>query len=311
MLETTAALRRRGQTASGEVAPSEGRIVHIAAQDDLRLAARLFGRQRPGRLPVLCLAGLSRNSRDFIALGQYLAESRLVAALDSRGRGLSASDRRWENYAPLVETQDAMAAAAALGIEKAVIVGTSRGGILAMILGALRPGLLGGVVLNDIGPVIEGTGLARIKKYLSSRRPLRSWDDAMAACKRVQAAHFPALDESDWRVMAEATFMEENGALKPRFDPNLLKMVDGIDLERAVPVLWSQFDSLAGVPVLSVRGEHSDILRPETVDAMEDRHPHFERLTVPGQGHAPLLRDLPTLERIAAFCRRCDALAER
>jgi len=304
-----------GHTEEAEASQHQGRIVHIAALDDLKLAARLFGRPEAGRLPVLCLAGLSRNSRDFVRLGQSLAErpgdSRLVAALDVRGRGLSEADRNWRNYTPLVEAQDAMAAAAALGIEKAVIVGTSRGGIIAMILGALRPGLIGGVVLNDIGPVIEGTGLARIKKYLSSRRLPKSWDEAVAAVKRINAAHFPGLDESDWRAMAEATFGEEDGVLTPRFDPKLLQMVDGIDLEMALPVLWNQFDSLSGVPVLSIRGEHSDILRSDTVDAMEERHPHFERLTVPGQGHAPLLRDRPTLERIAAFCRRCDALAQR
>lgn len=289
----------------------EGRIIRLAAQDDLRLAARIFGRSQPGRLPILCLPGLSRNSRDYIELGQYLAErsgdSRLVVALDLRGRGLSDADRHWRNYTPLVETQDTMAAAAALGIEKAVLVGTSRGGIIAMILGALRPGLLGGVVLNDIGPIIEGTGLARIKKYLSNRRMPVTWQEAVAAVKRINAAHFPALAEADWRALAEATFEESDGHLRPSFDPMLLKMVDGIDLEAPLPVLWNQFDSLARVPVLSIRGENSDILRPETVDAMAARHPHFERLTVSGQGHAPLLRDLPTLERIAAFVRRCDS----
>jgi pimeloyl-ACP methyl ester carboxylesterase len=296
-------------------AQDEGRIVRLAAQDDLRLAARIFGRPEPGRLPLLCLPGLSRNSRDYVRLGHYLAsrpnDSRLVVALDLRGRGLSQADRRWRNYTPLVETQDTMAAAAALGIEKAVLVGTSRGGIIAMILGALRPGLLGGVVLNDIGPVIEGTGLARIKKYLSNRRMPAGWADAVAAVKRINAAQFPALDEADWRALAEATFEEGDGGLRPSFDPKLLKVVDGIDLEAPLPVLWSQFDSLAGVPVLSIRGENSDILKAETVDAMAQRHPHFERVTVPGQGHAPLLRDLPTLERIAAFARRCDSLAQR
>lgn len=296
-----------------EAPHGEGRIVRLAAQDDLRLAARLFGKSQPDRLPILCLPGLSRNSRDFLRLGRYLAErpddSRQVVALDFRGRGLSEADRNWRNYTPLVETQDTMAAATALGIEKAVVVGTSRGGIIAMILGALRPGLLAGVVLHDIGPVIEGTGLARIKKYLSSRRMPTTWDEAVAAVKRINAAHFPALDEEDWRALTEATFEESNGNLRPSFDPKLLKMVDGIDLEAPLPVLWNQFDSLAGVPVLSIRGEHSDILRPETVDAMARRHPYFERLTVPGQGHAPLLRDLPTLERIAAFARRCDSFA--
>ncbi|TDI55347.1 MAG: alpha/beta hydrolase, partial [Alphaproteobacteria bacterium] len=132
---------------------AEGRVVRFSAQDGLMLAARVFGVHQPHRLPILCLAGLSRNSRDFLALGRYLSEEgeqkRQVFALDYRGRGRSDYDRNWRNYTPLREAYDVLAAAAALGIAEAVLVGTSRGGLVAMILGALRPGLMAGVVLND------------------------------------------------------------------------------------------------------------------------------------------------------------------
>jgi pimeloyl-ACP methyl ester carboxylesterase len=218
--------------------------------------------------------------------------------------------RAIDNEALLAAQVATGAATSFLNARDDVFVGTGRGGITTMILGALRPGLLAGVALNDIGPVIEGTGLARIKKYLSQRGHPSGWEEAVAGLKEVQGAHFPALGDDDWRALTRATYAETNGGLSPRFDPNLLRVVDGIDLEEAIPVLWAQFGTLAAVPVLSIRGEHSDILSPETVAAMAARHPHFERLTVPGQGHAPLLRDEPTLERIAAFARRCETRPE-
>ena len=312
------------RAANGHVAPDEGagrvseapagegRIVRFAAQDGLPLAARVFGERAPGRLPVLCLPGLSRNSRDFLRLGQALgreaAQPRQVVALDYRGRGLSAYDPDWRRYDPLTEAHDVLAGCAALGLERAVVVGTSRGGLLAMILGALRPGLLAGIVLNDIGPVIEGQGLARIKTYLAAVRPPSDWAAAYAVVRKVHGPFFPAADEEDVRAFARATFVEEGGRLRPDFDPAILKPIEKLDFEQPLPTLWPQFDSLAHVPVLAIRGELSDIFSAATLEAMAGRHPHFERMTVPGQGHAPLLRDAATLARVAAFARRCDAV---
>ena len=274
------------------------------------LAARVFGVHQPQRLPILCLAGLSRNSRDFIALGRHFSEDagqpRQVFALDYRGRGRSDYDRNWRNYTPLTEAHDVMAAAAALGIAEAVLVGTSRGGLIAMILGALRPGLMAGVVLNDIGPVIEGIGLARIKRYLTGNGAVSSWDAAERAVRRINSAHFPALDDADWQAFTSAIFVEADGRIRPDFDSKLVNTVKNIDFETSIPVLWPQFDSLGGVPVLSIRGENSDILSTDTVAEMAARHHHFEQVTVPGQGHAPLLRDAASLERIKAFALRCD-----
>jgi len=287
----------------------EGRVVRYRSQDGLQLAARIFDADL-ARLPLLCLPGLSRNSRDFLRLGEFFSqhplEPRRVVALDYRGRGLSDPDPNWRNYTPLVEAQDVLAGAAALGLERAIIVGTSRGGIIAMLLGALRPALTAGVVLNDIGPVMEGTGLARIKKYLFARRNIADWNDATQAVRDICGSQFPGLNEDDWRAFAEAYFVETPQGLVPEFDPNLLKTIgDSAFLER-VPVLWPQFMSLGWVPVLAIRGELSDLLSARSLAAMAARHPQFEQLTVQGQGHPPLLRDSVSLERMFAFARRCE-----
>ena len=295
---------------------AEGRIARFRSQDGLSLALRFFDCSETSRLPLLCLPGLSRNSRDFIPLGRFFAghpiEPRPVIVVDYRGRGLSDDDPNWRNYKPITEVQDVLAAAAAFGVEQAILVGTSRGGILAMLLGALRPGLIAGVVLNDIGPVIEGRGLARIKGYLSvKQRAVETWDAAVAEVRAASEAQFPAISAREWPELTAAYYGETSGGFAALFDPNLRKAVVDIDLTERIPVLWPQFMSLGRVPVLAIRGALSDILSAQTLAAMADRHPRLESLTVERQGHAPLLRDEATLERIRAFAGRCDAESMR
>ncbi len=206
-----------------------------------------------------------------------------------------------------MEARDVLAAADALGVHKAVIVGTSRGGIIAMVLGAMRPGLMAGIVLNDIGPVIEGTGLARIKTYLSAASAPKNTADAIERLKKIAGSQFTALGPADWAAMVDALYVDGENGLRLDFDPGLIKSVNMIDLEHAIPTLWPQFDSLRGHPVLSIRGANSDILSEATVKAMMKRNLNLETMTVAGQGHAPLLRDSATLGRIGAFASRCDA----
>ncbi len=300
----------RSPTTADPPETDNGRVVWIQSQDGLSLVCRLFDAPASDRVPLLCLPGLSRNSRDFVALGRYFSrhpvESRRVIAVDYRGRGLSEPDPNWRNYKPVVEAQDVLTAVAAFGIEQAILVGTSRGGIIAMLIGALRPTLIAGVVLNDIGPVLEGTGLARIKAYLSNRHSVGSWDEATALVRSISEAQFPGLSDEDWRSVAAAYFSEARTGLAPQFDPNLRKTVVDIDVTEKIPVLWPQFMSLARVPILAIRGEHSDILSPRTLAEMAERHPGLDQVTVPGQGHAPLLRDEATLQRIFAFATRCE-----
>jgi pimeloyl-ACP methyl ester carboxylesterase len=224
-----------------------------------------------------------------------------VVSLDYRGRGLSDRDPDWKRYDVKVEVGDVMTQLAALGVGEAVFVGTSRGGLVTMALSAARPALIRGAVLNDIGPVIEGQGLLRIRSYVGKLPSPRDWSDATEILKRVAGSQFPALSDEDWLVFARGTWREDNGRLVSSYDPALMKPLAELDLESPIPTIWPLFEGLKDVPVLVIRGELSDLLSRQTVTAIAERHPGLETLEVPGQGHAPMLRDQPTISRIAAF----------
>lgn len=282
--------------------------VYTSAPDGLRLHARDYGSRLADRLPVVCLPGLTRNASDFhplaLALSTRPDRPRRVVAIDYRGRGLSDRDPDWKNYDTRIEGQDVIAQLVALGIAEAVFVGTSRGGLITMGLSAARPALVGGVVLNDIGPVIEAQGLLRIRSYVGKLPSPRDWTEAADMLKQVSGSQSPGLTNEDWLAMAKGTWREEPGGLVPTYDPALMKPLAELDLEAPIPPLWPLFEGLKDVPVLAIRGETSDLLSRETLAAMAERHPGLETFEVPGQGHAPLLRDPPTIERIARFVER-------
>src|SRR6185437_6049315 len=281
----------------------------VSAPDGLRLHARCYGRGSADALPVVCLPGLARTAADFDTLADALANeaarSRRVIALDYRGRGQSEYDRNPANYSFKVELADVLAVIAALDAAHAVFVGTSRGGILAMLLAALRPSAIAGVVLNDIGPVIEPKGLIRIKGYVGKLPQPRSFEEAAEILRRLFDAQFPKLGPDDWLASAHRTFRQENGALVPTYDVNLAKTLEGVDFDKPFPPLWKEFDALAQKPVMVVRGANSDILSPATVEAMRARRAGLEIIEVPDQGHAPLLAEPDVIGRIANFAARC------
>ena len=282
----------------------------ITAQDGLKLHVRAYGSSATSALPVVCLPGLTRTGADFDTLASALAvdteRPRYVLALDYRGRGLSDYDSNPDNYSLPVELADVLSVLTALEIGKAVFVGTSRGGLLTMLLGQARPAALAGVVLNDIGPVLEPHGLARIKSYVGRLPQLNSFGEAAESLRQLFSPQFPALSADDWMDLAQRMFRDQGGRIIPDYDPKLAHALPDVDIERPLPVLWEQFDSLADVPLLIIRGANSDLLSAATVEAMRARRRQCEVLVVPDQGHAPLLTDDETIARIGAFVRSCE-----
>ena len=288
----------------------EPRSVYVSAPDGLRLHARCYGPHASNALTVVCLPGLARTADDFDTLATALAgdpaKLRRVLALDYRGRGLSGYDRNPANYAFHVELADVLAVLTALDGLPAVFIGTSRGGILTMLLASLRPTAIAGVVLNDIGPVVEPKGLMRIKGYVGKLPQPRTFEEGAEILRRLFNAQFPKLTHDDWLTGARRTFKEENGKLVPTYDVNLAKTMEGVDFERPLPALWKEFDALAKVPVMAIRGANSDILSSATLEAMAAHHPNLETLEVADQGHTPLLVEPDVIGRIADFVGRCE-----
>jgi pimeloyl-ACP methyl ester carboxylesterase len=292
--------------------PFESRF--CAALDGLRLHVRDYGSPLDPGIPVVCLAGLTRNSADFGPLASALASGlngakRRVLALDYRGRGFSEYDRDWKNYSLDIENSDLLSVLTALEIDAAIFIGTSRGGLHTMLLSATRPTVIRGAVLNDIGPVLEPRGMARIRGYVGRLPVPRSIPDAADLLKEMMSERFNGLSEADWEVYAKITFADAVGRIKSRYDQNLMKTLEGLDLEQPLPTLWPQFDGLRGVPLLILRGANSDLFSAETLKEMTERHPGAEVHTVEGQGHAPLLLDQETVARICGFAAKIDGVA--
>jgi pimeloyl-ACP methyl ester carboxylesterase len=280
------------------------------SQDNLRLHARHYPAAEAQGRPVLCLSGLSRNGRDFQYLAAYLSgqapRRRDVYCLDYRGRGLSQYDRNWRNYTPAIELMDTLDFMTAFGVHSAAIVGTSRGGIIAMMLAAFRPVAMGPVVLNDVGPVLETQGMARIVGYIGRTPTPNSWEDAGRLLREMNERAFPGLSQAEWEELARQAFNERDGRPSPGYDPRLGKMLGSVDLSRPMPTLWPQFTALTRFPTLVIRGSKSDLLSEATLAAMVERHPNLRSLTVRDQGHAPLLREPETVETIGAFLAAND-----
>lgn len=286
------------------------RDIFVTAQDGLRLHVRQYGPRPATALPMVCLPGLARTVADFDALAPALAAEppdRRVIAIDSRGRGQSDYDSNPANYNVAVELGDVISVLTALEIGPAVFFGSSRGGLLTMLLAVAHPTALAGAVLHDIGPVIEPKGLARIKSYVGKLSQPRDFDEGAVILHRLFGTQFPKVTHAQWRAAAERTWKQENGALVPTYDVRLSQTLAGLDIEQPLPTMWNEFDALARVPILVIRGANSDILSAATVAAMRERDPGLESIEVADQGHVPLLDDSGLIARIAEFVSRCDA----
>ncbi|NTH76626.1 alpha/beta hydrolase [Agrobacterium rhizogenes] len=274
----------------------------ISAPDGLQLYARDYGGSESpvaGPPPVICLPGLTRNSRDFHQLALLLsrdpAAPRRVITLDARGRGLSARDDDKSHYNLVVEAQDVLALCSALDISQAVFIGTSRGGLVLHLLAASRPDLLKAVILNDIGPLLEKEGLGDIRDYLNRDRKPPDWSEAADILRENHGATFSALADEDWRDMARAIYTVKDEKIVADYDPAIAAQMQALDLEAPLPDLWPQFEAFRDIPLMVIRGENSKLLTMATVEEMARRHPGMTIKTAVGQGHAPILHlgDIP------------------
>ena len=229
-----------------------------------------------------------------------------MLALDYRGHGQSQYDRNPNNYTIRVALADLSAVLAALEITSAIFVGTSFGGVLAMMLAVLPPIAVAGVLLNDIGPIMEPRGLMRIKSYVGKLPIARNFEEGAEILRWLFKAQFTKLAPQDWVAFAQRTWREGHGTLVPSHDPKLARALGGLSLER-LPRLWDQFDALARIPVMVIRGANSDMLARSTLNEMLGRRDQLEVVVVPDQGHAPLLTEAKVIRQVAAFVASCDS----
>jgi pimeloyl-ACP methyl ester carboxylesterase len=272
-----------------------------SAQDGKSLYYRDYGDSLSERVTVLCLPGLSRNSRDFHDLACHLAKTHRVVCPDYRGRGLSDYDDDPANYHPKALLGDIRHLLIACGIHHFVAIGTSMGGLLATAFGALAPSTLRGVILNDIGPEIGNAGLGKIISYLGQDNSQDSWQDAIAMLQEM----LPGLNlrsDEEWRSAAEGTFREEkDGKLHIDWDP---RIIEPMRQRASNEELWQLFRSLKMIPVLGFRGELSEVLSAETFERMAATLPKFQAVTIAGAGHTPSLGEPEARVAIDVFLER-------
>lgn len=268
--------------------------------DGLRLAYDEHGTGHP----LLCLAGLSRNMADFNPVVTGFAARARIIRLDSRGRGQSDYDPDFNKYTVAQECQDVLALLDHLGLDTVSILGTSRGGLIAMTLATTAPDRLHGAVLNDIGPVVNTDGLTHILGYIGKTPGYADYDDAVAKLPAAMAPDFVNVSPETWRAFAEALWVETPDGLDIRYDANLLKAIEAQASDGTLPEIWPFFDALATKPTGLIRGGNSNLLSAETTAEMRRRQPEMIFAEVPDRGHVPFLDEPESRKAIADYLDR-------
>ena len=261
-----------------------------SAQDGLKLYYRDYDIAPAGEIPVVCLPGLTRNTKDFHDIAMHLSPKRRVLSLDMRGRGMSAYDPDWSNYTVAQEVSDIIAFLAVARIHGAIFLGTSRGGLDIFAMTAARPTTIKGAILVDIGPEIDPRGIARISSYMIDETvEFKDWDQAAAALKRFDKGQVENLEDAAWLAYAKRIFVRNNGVITSDYDPNLTKAFSNDSRDVSTLNLWPYFHALKRVPLLTLRGGNSDLLSDETFAAMQKEAPDMLAVTVKDRGHVPFL----------------------
>ncbi|PIE38142.1 MAG: alpha/beta hydrolase [Gammaproteobacteria bacterium] len=252
---------------------------------------------------MLCMHGLTRNSADFHGFALQMRGHYRVVAVDQRGRGRSAYDPNPENYAPPRYVQDMATLLEYLKVEQVILVGTSMGGLMAMMMAALFAQRLAAVVINDIGPDISPVGLERIKGYVGQLKPAANWGEAVAQAKLINQDAFPDFSDAQWQAFTQGIYRLHNGTPVLAYDPAISQPFRDQDAGAEAPDLWPIFDALKPIPTLLVRGALSDLLEPACVEKMRERKPDLQFVEMANRGHAPMLVEAEALTAISEFLR--------
>ena len=271
--------------------------------DGLKLYFRDYAANGDGKIPVICLHGLTRNSRDFESLAPFIASlGHRVIVPDMRGRGQSDYAEDSASYVVPTYIGDVMALLAQEGIGQVVSVGTSMGGIMTMLIAQFAPQTIAGAVINDIGPAVDPQGIDKIRSYLGKGGSFPTWMHAARSLEEVHGAAHPGFDTNDWITMAKRSMtLCNNGRIAFDYDMKIAEPFNAADANAAPPDLWPGFDALAAKPLLIVRGGMSAILSEETLAEMQRRAPDADTVTVPDAGHAPTLDEPEVRSAIEAL----------
>ena len=274
------------------------------AQDGIHIAYRDYPAPYKGAPTALLMHGLTRNSRDFADLAEALSTTHRVLVPEQRGRGQSDWDDNAEHYAIPTYVADMFSLLATLQVNKVAAVGTSMGGLMAIVMHAMNPNIFSHVVMNDVGPVVDPKGIERIKGYVGKARSYDSWDDAIAHNQAINGVAFPELNDADWESFTRQLFIEVDGVITLDYDPAISAALNQDEASAVPPDLWPVYDLLVSVPLLLIRGAISDLLSTETVAEMKRRHAAMEYLEVPSVGHAPMLKAPDVIKTIGDFLGR-------
>lgn len=270
----------------------------------------MFARDYPAAgsetgLPVICLHGLTRNSKDFEDIAPRIAGwGRRVVVPDVRGRGQSDRDPNPNNYRPKTYARDVLEMMATLGIPRAIFLGTSMGGIIMMTIAAIRPKAIAGAILNDVGPAIAPEGVARILSYVGKLPKVSDWNDAAAYVRQINSIALPQLSDEDWDQFARRTFRDGPNGPVLDYDPAITVALQRPPSRLATWVAGFLFRRLARRrPTLLLRGATSDIITVDIAGKMQRAAPSLRRVDVPGVGHAPMLTEPAAVDAIDQFLR--------
>ena len=272
--------------------------VFFRSQDNLRLYARDYPGPQADSPVILCLPGLTRNSKDFAELAGELRKNYRVICPDQRGRGRSDRDTDATHYHPEQYVADMRTLLDTLGISRVVVIGTSLGGLMAIIMMATDGKRVRAAVLNDVGPEVDPRGIERIAGYVGKTEPVADWRAAAEQTARINEAAFPEYHGEDWLAMARRLYVQEDATPILDYDPAIAL---GVASGTAAPNLWPLFEAARDIPMLVIRGEHSDILSAETLAEMARRLPHIIVQNVPARGHAPTLAEPVSMAAIGKF----------